>query len=67
MTLWDVRRLYRYWSAHPPVHELVAAFMGVKAQAELPPPAASAGAEVDDPSGIGAMILRFPDGQVKAQ
>ncbi|MBH0619274.1 hypothetical protein I3A86_24530 [Salmonella enterica] len=63
--LWDVRRLYRYWSAHPPVHELVAAFMGVKQQAQLPPPAASPTA--DDPSGIGALILRFPDGQVKAQ
>lgn len=57
-----MRRLYRYWSAHPPVHELVAAVMGLKAQADLPPPAAA-----DDPSGIGAMILRFPDGQVKAQ
>ncbi|WP_331315786.1 hypothetical protein [Methylobacterium mesophilicum] len=62
-----MRRLYRYWSAQPPVHELVAAFMGVKAQAAPPPLAATAGAAADDPSGIGAMILRFPDGQVKAQ
>lgn len=62
-----MRRLYRYWSAHPPVHELAAAFLGVKTPAELPPPAAAAGAEADDPSSIGAMILRFPDGQVKAQ
>jgi len=58
-----VRRLYRYWSAHPPVHELVAAFLGVKAPAETP---AQLAAAADDPSGIGAMILRFPDGQVKA-
>jgi hypothetical protein len=57
-----VRRLYRYWSAHPPVHELVAAFLGVTAPAEPPPLVAAA----DDPSGIGAMILRFPDGKVKA-
>lgn len=62
-----MRRLYRYWTAHPPVHELVAAFMGVKARGEPPPLAAAAGAAADDPSGIGAMILRFPDGQVKAQ
>ncbi len=62
-----MRRLYRYWAAHPPVHELVAVFMGVRGQAELPPSAATAGAETDDPSGIGAMILRFPDGLVKAQ
>lgn len=62
-----MRRLYRYWSAHPPVHELVAAFMGVKVQADPPPLASAVGAAHDDPSGIGAMILRFPDGQVKAQ
>lgn len=57
-----MRRLYRYWSAHPPVHEMIAAFLGVKEPVELPPPLATA---ADDPSGIGAMILRFPDGQVK--
>ncbi|MBE7204517.1 MAG: hypothetical protein INR70_42915 [Parafilimonas terrae] len=62
-----MRRLYRYWTAHPPVHELVAAFVGVKAHADPPPLAAAAGSAADDPSGIGAMILRFPDGQVKAQ
>ncbi|MGU3468789.1 hypothetical protein ACLBXO_28480 [Methylobacterium sp. C33D] len=62
-----MRRLYRYWTAHPPIHELVAAFMGVKAPADPPPLAAAAAAAADDPSGIGAMILRFPDGHVKAQ
>ncbi len=48
---------------HPPVHELVAAFLGVKAQADPPPLASAAGTAADDPSGIGAMILRFPDGR----
>jgi hypothetical protein len=62
-----VRRLYRYWTTHPPMHELVAAFMAVKVQGDPPPLAAAAGAAVDDPSGIGAMILRFPDGRVRAQ
>lgn len=66
LTPWDVPRLYRHWSAHPPTRELVAAFMSVKAQADPPPLAAAAGAAADDPSGIDAMILRFPDGQVKA-
>ncbi|WP_244633371.1 hypothetical protein [Methylobacterium radiotolerans] len=61
-----MRRLYRYWTAHPPVHELVAAFMGVKTPADPPPLGTTTGAAADDPSGIGAMILRFPDGKVKA-
>jgi hypothetical protein len=39
----------------------------VKIPADPPPLGAAAGAAADDPSGIGAMILRFPDGQVKAQ
>jgi hypothetical protein len=65
-TLWDVWRLYRDWRAHPPVHELAAAFLGVKAQADPPLLATAAGSATDDPSGIGAMILRSPDGQVKA-
>jgi hypothetical protein len=26
----DVARLYRYWRESPPVHELVAAYLGVK-------------------------------------
>jgi hypothetical protein len=32
----DIARLYRYWLEAPPVHELVAGFLGVKA----PPSAA---------------------------
>lgn len=30
MTLSDVDDLYEYWREHPPVHELVAAFVGYK-------------------------------------
>lgn len=56
LTLWDVRRLYRDWRAHPPVHEPAAAFLGVKAQADPPLLATAAGSATDDPSGIGAMI-----------
>jgi hypothetical protein len=29
MTLLDVEELTRYWAGHPPVHLLLAAFMGV--------------------------------------
>lgn len=27
-----LRRMYRYWNEHPPVHELVAGYMGVGAK-----------------------------------
>jgi hypothetical protein len=27
--LTGLRRMYRYWSEHPPVHELVAGYMGI--------------------------------------
>jgi len=29
--LTGLRRMYRYWSEHPPVHELVAGYMGISA------------------------------------
>jgi hypothetical protein len=30
MTLFDVEELGEYWASHPPVHLMVAAFLGVK-------------------------------------
>ena len=53
----DVVNLTKYWSDHPPVHELVAAYMGVK-------PSARAPAGTHDPSGIGSLVAMFPDGNV---
>ena len=46
----------------PPVHRLLAAFIGYK------PPAAEEKREVDpnDPSGLGALIKQFPNGFVPA-
>lgn len=32
MTLFQVEELCSYWSEHPPVHVLVAGFMGVKSE-----------------------------------
>lgn len=61
MTIWDVERIFAYWRDTPPTHELVAAYLGYK-----PPPApATVAPSADDPSGIGSMIMRFPDGAVK--
>ncbi len=37
MTLLDVRELCEYWAEHPPVHILVAAFVGFKAETEVTP------------------------------
>lgn len=61
MTLWDVERIFRYWRHAPPTHELAAAYLGFKP----PPEPARAAATADDPSGIGSLIMRFPDGAVK--
>jgi hypothetical protein len=37
MTLWDVMELGEYWAEHPPVHLLVAAFIGFKGEAPVVP------------------------------
>lgn len=38
MTLWDVMELTEYWAEHPPVHILVAGFMGYQGTAETDKP-----------------------------
>ncbi|MGP0057835.1 MAG: hypothetical protein ACLPID_00900 [Beijerinckiaceae bacterium] len=58
MTLFDVMALIAYWRAHPPVHEILKAVFRIERKQE-------AAKSPDDPSGIGALIARFPDGQVK--
>jgi len=32
MTLFDVEELCLYWSRHPPIHVMLAAFLGVKSE-----------------------------------
>ena len=54
----DVAALLRHWHDHPPAHEILAAVHRVTR-------AAPAEARADDPSGIGALIARHPDGIVK--
>ncbi len=51
----DAFALLGHWREHPPTHEILAVVHRIA-------PAASATA--DDPSGIGAMIARHPDGNV---
>ena len=55
MPIQDALALLRHWRDHPPTHEILAAVHRVTRA-----PARTA----DDPSGIGALIARWPDGTV---
>jgi hypothetical protein len=59
MTLVDVADLFAYWRENPPTHEILQCVYRI-----APKPATEA-KTAEDPSGIGALITRFPDGQVK--
>jgi hypothetical protein len=61
MTLFDVHALFAYWRDFPPAHEILKHVHGVTS-ASPAKPATSA----SDPSGIGSLIARFPDGKVRA-
>jgi hypothetical protein len=46
-----LRRLFDYWGEHPPVHEMVASYLGVKStkkKASAKPAAAAAGSNLRD-------------------
>ena len=57
MPMHDVLALLRAWQDAPPAHEILLAVHGVKRAAPFT-------ADPQDPSGIGALIARFPDGHV---
>ncbi|MDR3461521.1 MAG: hypothetical protein P4L76_04300 [Beijerinckiaceae bacterium] len=58
MAMGDVLDLLRYWRNAPPVHEILAAVYQI-APVTATPKSAS------DPSGIGDLIARYPNGSVK--
>jgi hypothetical protein len=58
LTLFDVTTLFSYWRDHPPVEDILKAVYRIESKTET---ARSKG----DPSGIGALIARYPDGCVK--
>ena len=58
MPMCDVLGLLRYWQHAPPAHEILAAVHQVSR-------APVRREDARDPSGIGALIARFPDGHVK--
>jgi hypothetical protein len=61
MTLYDVRSLFEYWWDNPPVHEILKCVHRIERRSEPRVKTESA-----DPSGIGGLIARFPDGFVRA-
>ena len=58
MPMHDVLALLRSWRDAPPAHEILAAVHQVTRAVSQP-------ADARDPSGIGALIARYPDGRVK--
>ena len=60
MTLFDVMALFAYWRDFPPAHEILKCVHRIERK---PEPVRGAGGA--DPSGIGGLIVRFPDGRVR--
>lgn len=59
MTLFDVHALFAYWRDFPPAHEILKIVHGVERK-----PAPESSKVASDPSGIGSLIARFPNGKV---
>jgi hypothetical protein len=57
MPMQDVLALLRYWQDAPPTHEILAAVYQIKKSAVVRQ-------SPQDPSNIGDLIARFPDGSV---
>ena len=55
MAMHDVLALLAYWRDHPPAHEILAAAYGLGVRPRPDP---------DDPSNIGTLLARAPDGKV---
>ncbi len=60
MTLHDILALFAYWRDYPPVHEILKCVYRIERKGE-----SSAPASAGDPSGIGGLLARFPDGFVR--
>jgi hypothetical protein len=60
MAFCDILGLYEYWQDYPPVHEILRCAYRIERHAE-----AVEARSGSDPSGIGALVARFPDGFVR--
>lgn len=61
MSLFDVMALFAYWREHPPVHEILKCVYRIESKPE------AKAASTADPSGIGALIARYPDGHIRIE
>lgn len=61
MSLHDVRSLFAYWRIYPPIHEILKYVYKIERE-----PEPKAETNTGDPSGIGGLIARFPNGLVRA-
>ncbi|MGQ0446162.1 MAG: hypothetical protein ACT4O2_13810 [Beijerinckiaceae bacterium] len=61
LTLHDVLGLFAYWRDFPPIHEILKCVHRIERKQEL-----QISKSQSDPSGIGGLIARFPDGFVRA-
>jgi hypothetical protein len=62
LTLHDVKALFTYWRENPPVHEILKCVYQI-----VPKTDTKKGIDPADPSGIGGLIARFPNGYVNAK
>ena len=62
LTLHDVADLFAYWRDYPPAHEILKCVYRIE-----PKSPQNSTASNRDPSGIGGLIARFPDGLVRAE
>jgi len=58
MTFFDIQALFAYWREFPPAHEVLKIVHGLA-------PASQMTNDARDPSGIGGLIARFPNGKVR--
>jgi len=58
LTYFDIEVLFKYWNEFPPANELLKHVYGAK------PKKHTHAESKDDPSGIGVLIARFPNGFV---
>ncbi|VTZ23242.1 conserved hypothetical protein [Methylocella tundrae] len=61
MTLYDILALFSYWRDYPPAHEILKCVHRIERKPQVVSSKSAA-----DPSGIGGLIARYPDGFVRA-
>lgn len=66
MTLFEVEELMTYWAEHPPVHLLLAAFLGAGRNGRGPEPACGTAAAMRSQEALAALGPSFRAGEIHA-